>query len=116
MENNKEIGVEKEIGSFENIPEKKDNTRFEKKEDLKIEEDIRVKSIDEIAENKNISSKENNIVLGVTEEEKKVDFLVKKSQGVDINKLVKIISFVKKKLTPFGIDSYHDKITKRKNG
>ena len=108
---------ESEIGSFENVPERAEreflsHEKFEKAE----EPELKIKSIDEIAGDNIEAIKENKDTTEVTEEEKKVLLRLKESQGSSIGKIVKIINIIKRKFTPFGVDSYHDKMTNKKDG
>ncbi|MFA5361253.1 MAG: hypothetical protein WC290_02290 [archaeon] len=113
MENKRES----EIGGFENIPERAEREIFSHEKLEKLEEpELKIKSIDEIAGGNIEAIKENSGTIKITEEEKKVLLRVKESQGASIGKIAKIINTIKRKFTPFGVDSYHDKMTKKKDG
>ncbi|KUK98724.1 MAG: hypothetical protein XE08_0453, partial [Parcubacteria bacterium 32_520] len=40
---------------------------------------------------------------------------IKKSIGASTGAVIKVINKVKKKLSPYGVDKYHDELTKRKD-
>ena len=48
-------------------------------------------------------------------EDEKILYYVKKSIGASIGAIIKIINKAKRKLSPYGIDKYHDELTKRKD-
>jgi len=111
MENKEKIPE----SSFENIERKEvsPSSSFEKPEENKLE-----KSIEEIVE-KNFDKSEvvekTSAEEVVSQEQKELMMMVKESQGASIGRISKIINKIKKKFSPYGVDEYHDKLTKRKD-
>ncbi|MGI6335152.1 MAG: hypothetical protein ACOXZN_01505 [Minisyncoccales bacterium] len=107
---------EKIPDNFENAVENKDSSfsveREIKKEviDERDPEEILEKIIEKSVDKTKV---EDNIKKSFPEDEK-VLFYIKKSIGVSTGAVIKVINKVKKKLSPYGVDKYHDELTKRK--
>jgi acetolactate synthase small subunit len=108
---------EKIPDNFENAVENKDSSfsveREIKKEviDERDPEEILEKIIEKSVDKTKV---EDNIKKSFPEDEK-VLFYIKKSIGVSTGAVIKVINKVKKKLSPYGVDKYHDELTKRKD-
>jgi acetolactate synthase small subunit len=108
---------EKIPDNFENAVENKDSSfsveREIKKEviDERDPEEILEKIIEKSVDKTKV---EDNIKKSFPEDEK-VLFYIKKSIGVSTGAVIKIINKVKKKLSPYGVDKYHDELTKKKD-
>jgi acetolactate synthase small subunit len=108
---------EKIPDNFENAVENKDSSfsveREIKKEviDERDPEEILEKIIEKSVDKTKV---EDNIKKSFPEDEK-VLFYIKKSIGVSTGAVIKVINKVKKKLSPYGVDKYHDELTKKKD-
>lgn len=108
---------EKIPDNFENAVENRDSSfsveREIKKEviDERDPEEILEKIIEKSVDKTKV---EDNIKKSFPEDEK-VLFYIKKSIGVSTGAVIKVINKVKKKLSPYGVDKYHDELTKRKD-
>ena len=108
---------EKIPDNFENAVENRDSSfsveREIKKEviDERDPEEILEKIIEKSVDKTKV---EDNIKKSFPEDEK-VLFYIKKSIGASTGAIIKIINKVKKKLSPYGVDKYHDELTKRKD-
>lgn len=108
---------EKIPDNFENAVENKDSSfsveREIKKEviDERDPEEILEKIIEKSADKAKV---EDNVKKSFPEDEK-VLFYIKKSIGASTGAIIKVINKVKKKLSPYGVDKYHDELTKRKD-
>lgn len=110
-----EVNKEKIPDNFENTVEKNE-VKFSSPEKLKQAEKENPEKI--LERLKNVESSEENKeekVKEISPEEQKASIYIKESRGSSISNIIKIIAKVRKKLSPFGIDKYHDEITKRKN-
>jgi len=108
--------IEKKIESSENenLKEELPVSSFEKKEENIEKKDI--KDIEDIYKNSIFVEEKKEERKDLSEEESKVLNYVKESRGVSVKKMMDVIKRVKKKLNPWGIDKYHDEITKKKDG
>jgi acetolactate synthase small subunit len=108
---------EKIPDNFENAVENRDSSfsveREIKKEviDERDPEEILEKIIEKSVDKTKV---EDNIKKSFPEDEK-VLFYIKKSIGVSTGAVIKVINKVKKKLSPYGVDKYHDELTKKKD-
>lgn len=108
---------EKIPDNFENAVENRDSSfsveREIKKEviDERDPEEILEKIIEKSADKAKV---EDNVKKSFPEDEK-VLFYIKKSIGASTGAIIKVINKVKKKLSPYGVDKYHDELTKRKD-
>lgn len=108
---------EKIPDNFENAVENKDSSfsveREIKKEviDERDPEEILEKIIEKSADKAKV---EDNVKKSFPEDEK-VLFYIKKSIGASTGAIIKVINKVKKKLSPYGVDKYHDELTKKKD-
>lgn len=108
---------EKIPDNFENAVENKDSSFSVEREikrevvDEKNPEEILEKIIEKSADKAKV---EDNVKKSFPEDEK-VLFYIKKSIGASTGAIIKIINKVKKKLSPYGVDKYHDELTKRKD-
>ena len=108
---------EKIPDNFENAVENKDSS-------FSVEREIKKEVIDErdpeeilekiIEKSTDKAKVEDNIEKSFPEDEK-VLFYIKKSIGVSTGAVIKVINKVKKKLSPYGVDKYHDELTKKKD-
>lgn len=108
---------EKIPDNFENAVENRDSS-------FSVEREIKKEVIDErdpkeilekiIEKSVDKTKVEDNIKKSFPEDEK-VLFYIKKSIGVSTGAVIKVINKVKKKLSPYGVDKYHDELTKRKD-
>ncbi len=108
---------EKIPDNFENAVENRDSSFSVEREikrevvDEKNPEEILEKIIEKSADKAKV---EDNVKKSFPEDEK-VLFYIKKSIGASTGAIIKIINKVKKKLSPYGVDKYHDELTKRKD-
>ncbi len=111
--------------SKEKIPDNFENAIENRDSSFSVEREIKKEVIDErnpeeILEKiieKSVDKKvkaEDNIKKSFPEDEK-VLFYIKKSIGASTGAVIKVINKVKKKLSPYGVDKYHDELTKRKD-
>ena len=108
---------EKIPDNFENAVENRDSS-------FSVEREIKKEVIDErnpeeilekiIEKSTDKAKVEDNIEKSFPEDEK-VLFYIKKSIGVSTGAVIKVINKVKKKLSPYGVDKYHDELTKKKD-
>jgi acetolactate synthase small subunit len=108
---------EKIPDNFENAVENRDSS-------FSVEREIKKEVIDErdpeeilekiIEKSTDKAKVEDNIEKSFPEDEK-VLFYIKKSIGASTGAIIKVINKVKKKLSPYGVDKYHDELTKRKD-
>ena len=109
---------EKIPDNFENAVENRDSSFSVEREikrevvDEKDPEEILEKLVEKSVDKK--VKAEDNIEKSFPEDEK-VLFYIKKSIGASTGAIIKIINKVKKKLSPYGVDKYHDELTKRKD-
>ena len=108
---------EKIPDNFENAVENRDSSFSVEREikrevvDEKNPEEILEKIIEKSADKAKV---EDNVKKSFPEDEK-VLFYIKKSIGASTGAIIKIINKVKKKLSPYGVDKYHDELTKKKD-
>ena len=108
---------EKIPDNFENAVENRDSSFSVEREikrevvDEKNPEEILEKIIEKSADKAKV---EDNVKKSFPEDEK-VLFYIKKSIGASTGAIIKVINKVKKKLSPYGVDKYHDELTKRKD-
>ena len=108
---------EKIPDNFENAVENRDSSFSVEREikrevvDEKDPEEILEKIIEKSVDKTKV---EDNIKKSFPEDEK-VLFYIKKSIGASTGAIIKVINKVKKKLSPYGVDKYHDELTKRKD-
>lgn len=108
---------EKIPDNFENAVENRDSSFSVERETKKevIDERDPKEILEKIIEKSTDKAKvEDNIEKSFPEDEK-VLFYIKKSIGASTGAIIKVINKVKKKLSPYGVDKYHDELTKKKD-
>ena len=110
--------------SKEKIPDNFENAIENRDSSFSVEREIKKEVIDErdpeeilekiIEKSVDKTKVEDNIKKSFPEDEK-VLFYIKKSIGVSTGAVIKVINKVKKKLSPYGVDKYHDELTKKKD-
>ena len=108
----------------EKIPDNFENAIENRDSSFSVEREIKKEVIDEknpeeilekiIEKSTDKAKAEDNIKKSFPEDEK-VLFYIKKSIGASTGAIIKVINKVKKKLSPYGVDKYHDELTKRKD-
>ncbi|MFA5228720.1 MAG: hypothetical protein WC446_03095 [Candidatus Paceibacterota bacterium] len=110
MENKEKISDNK----FENLERKETNYSSQVFEQPK--EEKKEKTLEEIFKNNfENDEKKNTLEQEINPEKKEAIIKAKESQGASIGKISSIINKIKKKFSPYGIDEYHDELTKRKD-
>jgi len=108
---------EKIPDNFENAVENRDSSFSVEREIKKevIDERDSEETLEKIIEKSADKAKVEDNVKKSFPEDEKVLFYIKKSIGASTGAIIKVINKVKKKLSPYGVDKYHDELTKRKD-
>lgn len=108
---------EKIPDNFENAIENRDSSFSVERETKKevIDERDPKEILEKIIEKSTDKAKAEDNAKKSFPEDEKVLFYIKKSIGASTGAIIKVINKVKKKLSPYGVDKYHDELTKKKD-